>query len=144
MNEVKRQAWSLLRSPRNSLGGNSTWYDNPPPTIVHNRSFHEGEEKSARMNGEAEQEYETFYQNAIEEQKVVRKRHSISVELTAKSSVLTDENGIPRITFSFISNGGGERQPENGKDQVYDVPKSPSRPASELCEQDRCCPTVNH
>lgn len=143
MNEV-RQNWSSLKTPRSSIvvSGNSTWYDVPAPVIVHNRQFIEEcsslrqEEEEALYQNDVEAKLNCLNKEQPQQNGCCKKRHSSSIELTAATSVKTDADGVPTITFSFFRTDeqridcNGATDVTDGAvdvsatDQLYDFPRS--------------------
>lgn len=128
--EEARHAWASLKSIRklssslsngNNEGNGSsttTWYDVPVPVIVHCHEFPDASEtrdvsvvveQEAKEKERQEEACQTEEQVASEEKFETpmerkdsgEKRHTNTVELTAVSSVITDEDGLPEISFSF-------------------------------------------
>ncbi|KAG9427890.1 hypothetical protein HZU67_10207 [Apis mellifera carnica] len=110
---------SLLNSNNNSNGNgnksNSIWYDIPAPVIIH--CCHEFPdiaksddaeliEKRTIVAIENEQSTTDIQGNngleKYENEETREKRHKNTVELTAVSTVKTDNDGVPKISFSFL------------------------------------------
>ena len=119
-------------SSSNGNGNNDSpttiWYDVPVPVIIHCHAFTDvieadmlkvTDERStdAMVNASASVGEEQLYQNNEEmlkclsndnasseksEESTREKRYRSTVELTAVTSVKTDEDGLPTISFSFL------------------------------------------
>ncbi|XP_029050955.1 uncharacterized protein LOC114879819 isoform X2 [Osmia bicornis bicornis] len=120
---------SSLSNGNNEGNGSSTtiWYDVPVPVIIHCHEFPDASNASNASNeqegGEkvrqeeacqteeqvvSEEKFETGDDREIpmERKDSGEKRHRNTVELTAVSSVKTDEDGVPEIRFSFLQANG--------------------------------------
>ncbi|XP_058795300.1 uncharacterized protein LOC131666527 isoform X2 [Phymastichus coffea] len=70
-----------------------------------------------------------------------RKRYSTSIELTAATTLSSDSDGVPVITFSFVR---ADQQPVDQVDAaLYDVPRAPL-PAIEAIEPPTESPSESH
>lgn len=130
--EEARQAWATLKSVRkltllngngngndngNGVNGNSTtvWYDIPAPVIIHCCQELPDASKLDRVEPIEErtsvattnEESTTDTRDSKEpekrgDEKEGENRHRNTVELTAVTSVKTDDDGVPKISFSFL------------------------------------------
>ncbi|XP_076640540.1 nostrin [Colletes latitarsis] len=149
--EEARHAWSSLKSVRklssskaNGNGNdNSTaiWYDVPAPVIIHCHEFPDVNEADKPELSIANDE--RLYQNNQEiaevesrekggseddQESKERKRHKNTVELTAVTSVETDDDGLPTISFSFLH---ASEKLEMATTNVEETPATVDRDSSE-------------
>ncbi|XP_043249409.1 uncharacterized protein LOC122395685 [Colletes gigas] len=150
--EEARHAWSSLKSVRklssskaNGNGNdNSTaiWYDVPAPVIIHCHEFPDINEadKPKLSIVDDERLYENNQEIAKiesrekegsedeEEESRERKLHKNTVELTAVTSVETDDDGLPTISFSFLH---ANEKNEMATTNVEETPATVDRDSSE-------------
>lgn len=130
--EEARHAWATLKSVRkltslngngngndngNGVNGNSTtvWYDIPAPVIIHCCQelpdaskldrVEPIEERTSVATANEESTTDTRDNKGPEkrgDEKDGENRHRNTVELTAVTSVKTDDDGVPKISFSFL------------------------------------------
>ncbi|XP_060822640.1 uncharacterized protein LOC132910730 [Bombus pascuorum] len=130
--EEARHAWATLKSVRkltllngngngndngNGVNGNSTtvWYDIPAPVIIHCCQelpdaskldrVEPIEERTSVATTNEESTTDTRDNKGPEkrgDEKEGENRHRNTVELTAVTSVKTDDDGVPKISFSFL------------------------------------------
>ncbi|XP_050588291.1 uncharacterized protein LOC126921096 isoform X1 [Bombus affinis] len=128
--EEARHAWATLKSVRkltslngngndngNGVNGNSTtvWYDIPAPVIIHCCQelpdaskldrVEPIEKRTCVATTNEESTTDTRDNKGPEkrgDEKEGENRHRNTVELTAVTSVKTDDDGVPKISFSFL------------------------------------------
>ncbi|XP_076663027.1 nostrin isoform X2 [Andrena cerasifolii] len=164
----------LSSSNGNSDSSSTTiWYDVPVPVIIHCHAFADVIEADmlkvtaerstdAMVDASASAGGEQLYQNNEEmlkcrsndnasseksEEAAPEKRHRSTVELTAVTSVKTDEDGLPTISFSFLQAdeklGAGaedvatDEQQAASPNQLYDFPRNSCVPGEIETETER-------
>ncbi|XP_066596133.1 uncharacterized protein Nost [Prorops nasuta] len=147
MNEVKQVLSSLRSTSRSStllVNGSSsnnkqhrsnsgtTWYDLPTPVIIHCREFEDSKDKMEDLygnNAEARKSLDTALSAPDTEITSTGRRLSSSVEIIAANSVVTDEDGVPSISFSFLQQTEGKLSENCGSlrdescSNLYDFPR---------------------